>query len=97
MAVRKLDMLISRIGLATLARGRKSQLAEFLSVSPQQLNHWLAGVREPGGEYALQMLDWVTAEEAKQESPGSAITPPRPKTRRKQSSHEKPTSGRRKK
>jgi transcriptional regulator with XRE-family HTH domain len=94
----KLALLLQRIAAATERTGMKTELANFLGVSRQQLNHWLSGERAPGGEVTLQMLEWVGAEEAQQnKSPGSATNTTRAATRHRQTRESKPTSGRRKK
>ena len=78
----KLATLLARLNRATRQRGKKTELADFLGVPHTRVSEWLSGRREPGGETTLRLLAWVTAEEAKQkESPGSARTPPEPKTR----------------
>jgi hypothetical protein len=53
----------------------KTKLARHLGVPPQRIRDWLAGERFPGGETALQLLEWVTAEEAKQNTAAGARTP----------------------
>jgi transcriptional regulator with XRE-family HTH domain len=60
-----LPALIERLKKATEPRGKKTELAEFLSVSLPRISEWLSGDREPGGETTLQMLQWVTAQERK--------------------------------
>jgi len=87
----KVYALVRRIEKATAQRGKKTELATFLGTSPQGLNDWLSGRCEPGGEVTLLMLEWVTAEEAKQPNKkrGSALTPPRRKTRKLKSHYEK--------
>jgi transcriptional regulator with XRE-family HTH domain len=67
----------------------KATLARALGVPRQWVNDWLLGKHEPGGDITLRMLDWVTAEEAKKKSPGSAQTPPERKTRKMKASYEK--------
>jgi hypothetical protein len=47
---------------ATAHPGSKSKLAKFLKVDLSRVSQWLSdakGAREPGAEYALQMLYWV--------------------------------------
>lgn len=59
-------------------------VASALGVSPQKLNDWLRGRREPGGNAVLRLLQWVQAEETKQTtSPSSEPTPPGQQTRTK--------------
>ncbi len=70
-ATPKLDKLIARVQRLTRAAGARCALAEVLKVSPQHLNHWLSGSREPGGEITLTLEKWATAAEAKQKkTPG---------------------------
>ena len=87
----KLAELLRRIEGATSQRGKKTELAKFLGVTPQGLNDWLSGRREPGGEVTLLMLEWVSAEETKQPNKkrGSTDMPPRRKTRKAQTYEEK--------
>jgi transcriptional regulator with XRE-family HTH domain len=94
----KLTALVRRVQGATTAPGKRSELARFLKVPLSRVSEWLSGVRNPSGETTLQLLEWVTAEEAqKHKSPGSATNTARAATRRKQSCYEKPKSSRRKK
>lgn len=64
----QLPNLLERLKKATAETGKKSELAEFLSratggkVPLASVSRWLSGEREPGGEVALQMDAWVTAE-----------------------------------
>ena len=55
-----------RIQKAVSKPGSKSTLAKFLGVDLTQLSKWLTdskAAREPGAEYTLQMLRWVTEQE----------------------------------
>lgn len=89
-----LSKLLNRVRRSCAAHGRKAQLAKFLGVPMPRISEWLGGVQQPGGETTLRMLEWVTAEEAKQtKSPGSVEAPPEPKTRLKKISDEKPKTG----
>jgi transcriptional regulator with XRE-family HTH domain len=85
--------LLARLQKATAERGKKSELARYMGEPPQRINDWLSGSRVPSGEVTLHLLDWVTAEEAKQKSPGSVQPPPERMTQRKTSDHEKQSSG----
>jgi transcriptional regulator with XRE-family HTH domain len=68
-----LELLRRRLRKATEARGKKAELARWLSVPLPRISEWLSGGREPGGETALRLLSWVEAEEAKQgATPGVA-------------------------
>jgi transcriptional regulator with XRE-family HTH domain len=82
--------VIAKVKAATEARGSRSRLAGYLGVPPQRLNDWLSGEHEPSAETALRLLDWVTANEAKQKAPEHATnTPGGRKTRsRNHLSHE---------
>jgi transcriptional regulator with XRE-family HTH domain len=85
-----LKALLARVNRAAAARGKKTELAKFLGVSPQRVTNWLSFSRAPNGEITLQLLDWVRAEEVKQnENRGSAQTPPRRKARLTRSRYEK--------
>lgn len=88
-----LNALIERLREATVAFGEKSRLARDLGVAPQQLNAWLAGESEPGGEATLAMLKWVEASERKTKCPAGARTPTGQGTRQKPSANEKKPSG----
>lgn len=58
--------LKKRLQAATAKSGSKSMLAKLLNVDPTQISQWLSdskSAREPGGEYALQMLHWVEQDE----------------------------------
>ncbi|MBE0544003.1 MAG: helix-turn-helix transcriptional regulator [Verrucomicrobia bacterium] len=57
-----------RLQKATTAIGAKTTLAKVLDVDPTQISQWLSeskSAREPGAEYALQMLQWVELQERK--------------------------------
>src|ERR1044072_5689957 len=83
-----------RVQRASAAFGVKAELARKLNVTPQAVNQWLSGVSAPDAENTLQLLKWVTAEEAqKQRSPGSASNTARAATRRKDHRETKPTPG----
>ena len=86
----KLQELLERVREASRATGRRAELARQLGCSRQQVNGWLSGDRMPGGEVTLQLLEWVQAEEAKQNKAlGSATNTAQSKTRKPQSVHEK--------
>lgn len=61
----KLPKLLERLKVATIQRGKKSELAKFLGVSLVQVSQWLTGDREPGGETTLRLLHWVEQQERK--------------------------------
>jgi hypothetical protein len=58
-----LPQLIERLKKATQARGRKTELASWLGVSPQKVTDWLSGRVEPSGETALRLDNWVKRQE----------------------------------
>ncbi len=64
----QLPSLLERLKKATAKKGKKSELAEFLqrvtkeNVPLASVSRWLSGEREPGGEVALQMDVWATAQ-----------------------------------
>jgi hypothetical protein len=55
-----------RLQKATAETGKKSELAKFLKTGLTVVSRWLTddkSAREPGAEYALQMLHWVEQQE----------------------------------
>jgi transcriptional regulator with XRE-family HTH domain len=59
----RLPELLERLKRATQERGKKTDLAKFLSVPLPRISSWLAGEFAPGGEITLQMLQWVEHQE----------------------------------
>lgn len=51
--------LIERVKLKVTKPGAKAALAKELRVAPARVSEWLAGEKEPGGEYTLRLLRWV--------------------------------------
>lgn len=98
--VSRWDKLRERLIRATEPIGARSALALAMNVSRQAVSEWLRKRdRAPAAETTLRLLEWVTAEEVKQEQKeaGSALTQPAPRTRKsKSTSHEKAKSGQRK-
>jgi hypothetical protein len=95
--LRKLASLLVRANRIASVRGKKSELARFLGVPRQRINDWLSGVRAPGGEVTLQLLEWVQAGEAKPKEALAVLSaPPEPKTQVRKSKHEKQTQVRKK-
>lgn len=92
----RLDALFARILRLTNDRGAKAKLARSIRVVPQRLNDWLSGLNEPGGETALQLLEWVTAEEAKQKGEAGRVgaRPARKTQVKKATTNDKQHSGR---
>jgi transcriptional regulator with XRE-family HTH domain len=85
-----LQDLLARLENVTAKRGAKAALAAFLGVDRARITEWTSGAKEPGGDYALRLLEWVTAEEAAQKNRGSVTsTTTGLKTRSTQSKHEK--------
>lgn len=68
-----LPKLIDRIREATKERGGKAALAAWLGVHRHCVTDWLKGKQKPNGETTLRLLQWVEAEERKQQSPGDAM------------------------
>ncbi len=55
-----------RLQSATSETGKKTELAKFLKLDLTRVSQWLTdskSSREPGAEYALQMLHWVEQQE----------------------------------
>ena len=75
----ELPELISSLRKATAKRGMKAVLSRAMGVSLPRISEWLAGTREPGGEYALRLKRWVELPKTQQKSRGRASTPPQPK------------------
>ena len=88
--------LLDRLNKATSQRGMKSKLAKVMGVPLANVSQWLSGVREPGGETTLRLLQWVEHHEGKQESPGRVSARPEPKTQLQRSSHENQSQARKK-
>ena len=65
----QLPPLLDRLKKATARSGKKSELAEFLAKATKSkvplasVSRWLSGEREPGGEVALQLRQWVEQQE----------------------------------
>lgn len=57
--VPEMPNLLSLLRKATVERGVKAELARAMGVSLPRISQWLAGPRQPGGEYALKLLQWV--------------------------------------
>jgi transcriptional regulator with XRE-family HTH domain len=83
-----IQVLLDRVRRGTKAKGQKAALAKFLNVSQSRVSEWLRGKNEPGGEITLRLLEWVTAQEAQQKSPGGVESTARGKTRSLHSNNE---------
>lgn len=89
-----------RLISATNTLGAQAELARYLKVTRQAVSEWLRrSDRAPSAEKTLRLLEWVTAEEAKQQKKraGSASTRPALKTRKdKSTTNEKDKSDQKK-
>jgi transcriptional regulator with XRE-family HTH domain len=86
----KWEALRKRLCKLKLERGTKLSLSKDFGVSPSVVSQWFKGVTIPTAENTLRLLEWVTAEEAKQQkSPGRARTHPERKTRKTHQQDEK--------
>ena len=84
--------LRKRLKKATAETGKQAAAAEFVGVNRSNLYRWVEGDREPGAEATFRLLEWVTAEEAKQQqSAASARTPATPKAQKKGSNSNETT------
>jgi hypothetical protein len=64
-ATPRLDAVLREVNACcTLLRGRKADLARFLGARPSQLHEWLTHVCQPGAEYVLGMIEWLSAQKA---------------------------------
>jgi transcriptional regulator with XRE-family HTH domain len=55
--------LIAKVKAKASKPGAKAELARTLGVDPARISEWLAGKKEPGGEYTLRLLKWVERQE----------------------------------
>jgi transcriptional regulator with XRE-family HTH domain len=77
-------VLRRRLSAVTDRYGAKAALAREFRVTPQAVAEWLSGASAPTAETTLRLLEWVTAEEAKQKkAPEVRSTQPARKTRKK--------------
>ena len=58
--------LVERVSKITSQRGDRARLARDLNVTRQAVSNWLSGASAPSAVVTLRLLEWVTAEEAKQ-------------------------------
>lgn len=87
-----------RLKTATRKYGARAALARTFKVTPQAVAEWLSGASAPTAETTLRLLEWVTAEEAKQKRSAAASHAATARsTRVRKSKHEKPNSDRKKK
>lgn len=89
-----LSELLSRARKLTREYGSRQKLARKLKIKPQQLNAWLTGTREPGGDYTLKILAVVQELEAQQKQSGEGVftTPPTQRTKFSSIGYEKAKS-----
>lgn len=66
----EIEKLAVRLKRATSPPGKKAELARHMKVAPARVSEWLSG-QEPGGEYALKLLRWVSEQEHKNKVPGA--------------------------
>lgn len=89
----ELEELLCTARRLTKPRGMKTKLAKALRVPLPRVSDWLAGNYMPSGRRALELREWVRAQEGQQkQGPESAITLARPKTQPKASNEKKPKS-----
>jgi hypothetical protein len=93
--------LLVRVRRATRAPGAKSALARALSVPRQRVSEWLKphGASAPSAAKTLELLEWVTAAEAKPQKNAAAMFVPSQRTQTrsaKSKTNEKVQSDRRK-
>lgn len=58
-----LPNLLERLNRATAVHGQKTELAKYLGVPLASVSQWLSGVKEPGGQTTLKLLNWVEQKE----------------------------------
>lgn len=89
----ELEELLSVARRLTKLRGMKTKLAKALHVPLPRVSDWLAGNYLPSGQRALELREWVRAQEGQQKkSPESASTLSGRKTQSKASNEKKPRS-----
>ena len=91
----EMQNLVTRLERVLSVRGKRAELARFLHVPMPRVSEWLRKKRRkiPSGETTLKLLNWVGQQEGQhKQSPGSASSPPEPKTQSKASNEKKPKS-----
>jgi transcriptional regulator with XRE-family HTH domain len=89
-----MKILLAKVSALTKERGRKVALANFLHVNQSRVSEWLSDKVEPSGEVTLRLLEWVNAEEVKQQiALGGADNTAKGLTRSTHHSHEKRQTG----
>jgi transcriptional regulator with XRE-family HTH domain len=59
----EVQKLIEQVRRKASKPGAKSNLARELHVAPARISEWLSGEKEPGGDYALRLKNWVKTPE----------------------------------
>lgn len=91
--------LKQRLIAATEPSGKRAELARAIGVKDANINSWLVRDVEPGAGATFRLLEWVTAEEAKQRSADTTSIMSAPKAQMKQDNanhHTSESSGREK-
>jgi transcriptional regulator with XRE-family HTH domain len=55
----EIQKLIEHVKRKASKPGMKAALAKRLEVAPARITEWLSGKKEPGGNYALRLQNWV--------------------------------------
>ena len=55
----EIEKLIDDVKRKTAKPGAKAELARHLDVADARISEWLSGKKEPGGDYALRLRNWV--------------------------------------
>jgi transcriptional regulator with XRE-family HTH domain len=61
----EIQKLIERVKRKASKPGAKAALAKELCVAPARISEWLAGEKEPGGDYTLRLFRWLEQQERK--------------------------------
>jgi hypothetical protein len=61
----EIEKLIEDVKRKAAKPGAKAELARELGVDPPRISEWLSGKKEPGGDYALRLRNWVYPSERK--------------------------------
>lgn len=59
----EIQKLMERVKRKSSMPGAKADLARKLGVAPARISEWLSGAKEPGGDYTLRLLRWVSQQE----------------------------------
>lgn len=91
------DSLRKRLQNSTAKKGARANLARAFGVTTAAVSQWLSGNSAPKADTTLRLLQWVIAQEAKENrnaGSGSGTRPPRKTQKRKAGSNAKPKSRR---